>query len=588
MPDHEHPATAQRRLAAVLAADVVGFSRLMGLDEEGTLARIRALRRDIIEPKVTERQGRIVKTTGDGFLAEFQSPVEAVRCALAIQEALITSQAAQEPSTAIQMRIGINLGDILIEADGDIFGDGVNVAARLEQIAEPGAVLVSGGVYEVVRDKVAAGFEDRGEQTVKNIARPVRVYAIRGAANARRDVGPTSLHDRPSIAVLPFKNLSGEAEQDYLVDGITDDIIMSLTKARWLSVAGRNSSFAFRSDLHNPSAVAGKLGARYALVGGVRRGGARVRISAQLVEAQSGRTLWAERYDRDLGDVFALQDEIAEHVAAAIEPELLRSEGELATVRDVPNPTAWDLVRRGMWQFHKVQPETHRAARELFLQAAKRDPQAAEAYLWLGRVDAGLVAYGWTEDPGRISEEGAAAALRAVQLDEQNPYTHYAVAITHIFSGRYDVALQAAHRALALNPSFALGHCVLGLARLYRADAQGAATSLQHGVVLSPFDPQNFTWLRALALAHYFAGQHTAALAAAEQALQLRPGWASASRLAAASRLALGDREAAERIVRDLAKRGELEDEQFAQLRQALPVWMSQLDTTIACLRAGS
>ena len=302
-----------RRLAAILAADVVGFSSLMGQDEEGTLARIKQLRREVIEPKVREHHGRVFKTTGDGLLVEFPSPVEAVRCAAEVQETL-ASQASQEPFQALQLRIGINLGDIIIEEDGDVYGDGVNVAARLEQLADPGGISISGKVYEEVRDKLPYAFEDRGEQQVKNIARPVRVYALRGLKPTvtPRDPKALPLPDRPSIAVLPFVNMSGDPEQVYFSDGISEDVITELSRFRELMVIARNSSFSFRGQSVDVREVGRSLGAGYVVEGSVRRAGDRVRITAQLVNAVTGAHLWAERYDRALEDVFAVQEEIAQ------------------------------------------------------------------------------------------------------------------------------------------------------------------------------------------------------------------------------------------------------------------------------------
>ena len=294
-----------RRLAAILAADVVGFSKLMGQDEEGTLARIRALRRDVIEPKVQEHHGQIVKTTGDGFLVEFASPVEAVRCAVGMQAALASAHAApQEPSQPIQMRIGINLGDILIEPDGDIYGDGVNVAARLEQLAEPGGVCISGAVDEVVRDRLGiVAFEDRGEQQVKNIARPVRVYTLAPPGAARSEASKSlPLPDKPSVAVLPFTNMSGDPEQEYLADGIVEEIITALSRFGGLFVIARNSSFTYKGRAVDVRQVGRELGVEYVLEGSLRRAGNRIRITGQLIEAHTGRHVWAERYDRELSD----------------------------------------------------------------------------------------------------------------------------------------------------------------------------------------------------------------------------------------------------------------------------------------------
>jgi TolB-like protein/class 3 adenylate cyclase len=325
-------ARVERRLAAILAADVAGYSRLMGVDEEGTLRQLKAHRKELVDLKITEHRGRVVKTTGDGMLVEFVSVVDAVRCAVEIQRSMIERNIEVPAESRIQFRVGINVGDIISD-DNDIYGDGVNVAARLEALAEPGDILVSRNVHDQVRDKLSFGFEDMGEQTVKNIARPIGVHrvslvenaapiAIKGAADAGK------IHaNRPSIAVLPFVNMSGDPEQEYFADGISEDIITGLSKLRWFFVIARNSSFAYKGKAVDVKRVARELGVRYVLEGSVRKGGNRVRITTQLIDAATGNHIWADRYDGDLTDVFALQDEITKKVVAAIEPRLLEAEG---------------------------------------------------------------------------------------------------------------------------------------------------------------------------------------------------------------------------------------------------------------------
>ena len=460
----------ERRLAAILAADVVGAAGLMEADESGTLSAIRTILSEIIEPAASRHRGRMVKTMGDGALLEFVSPVEAVLCAIEAQTGIAERVEHQSGDHAVELRMGINLGDIVITDDGDILGDSVNVAVRLESIADPGGVCVSGKVFDELEGKLSLPFEDRGEQSLKNIVRPIHVYALKPAdisSHEPKAARPGPNHtDKPSIAVLPLTNLSGDPEQEYFADGITDDIITALAKTRWLFVTARNSSFAFKSKAIETDQVARRLGVRYILSGSVRRGGNHVRISVQLTEAETGGSIWAERYDRDIGDILALQDQIADEVAGAIEPELLRKEGQRGAERP-QSLTAWDLVRRGMWEFHKVKPASHHCARELFLKAIEIEPNSADGYIWLARVEAGFAAYGWSDDPDTNLRDGTAAGLKAVQLDERNPYSHYAVAITHAFAGAFEIAIQAAQRAVALSPSFALGYLVLGAAHLY-------------------------------------------------------------------------------------------------------------------------
>jgi TolB-like protein len=338
---------------------------------------------------------------------------------------------------------------------------------------------------------------------------------------------PSSVEDghRPSIAVLPFVNLSGEKDQDYLVDGITEDIITALTRFRWFFVIARNSSFAYKGKALDAKQVAQELSVQYLLEGSVRKSSQHIRISAQLVDAISGKYIWAERYDLELTEVFAIQDEIAERVAGAIEPELLKSEGAQAAARHTGNMTAWDLVRRGTWHFHQVTRENHIKARELFREACRLDPELPEAHLWLGRVSAGVVAYGWSDRPAADLQEGMEVALRAIHLDERNPYGHYALAIVSVYAERFEQAISAARKAIEISPSFALGHLVLGMALLFSGRASEAIAPLEYGLRLSPYDPQNSVWFNVLALARLFAGRPETALEAAARALQVRPKW---------------------------------------------------------------
>jgi len=322
----------ERRITAILAADVAGYSRLMAADEEGTLAALKTLRREVADSKIKEHRGRIVNTTGDGLLTEFASVVDAVRCAVEVQREIASRNADVQAERHIEFRIGINLGDIMID-ENDIFGDGVNVAARLEALAHPGGICVSRVVRDQVRDKLAIPFEDMGDQQLKNIARPVRAYRALLAERADRPSilsgpAPRPMPDRPSIAVLPFHNVSGDPEQEYFVDGITEDIITALSKWRWFLVVARNSTFAYKGKSVDPKEVGRDLGVRYVLEGSLRRAGQRVRISSQLINTATGTHLWAERYDRDLTDIFAVQDDITSRVAAAIEPALSRAENQ--------------------------------------------------------------------------------------------------------------------------------------------------------------------------------------------------------------------------------------------------------------------
>ncbi len=344
-------ARVERRLAAILAADIAGYSRLMGVDEEGTLRQLKAHRKELVDPKITEHRGHIVKTTGDGMLVEFVSVVDAVRCAVDIQRSMVERNAEVPTETRIQFRIGINVGDIISD-NNDIYGDGVNVAARLEALADPGGIDVSRNVHDQVRDKLSFSFEDMGEQTVKNIARPIGVHRIDLTENTGPAVVISSVavprselaSSRPSIAVLPFANMSGDPEQEYFADGISEDIITGLSKLHWFFVIARNSSFIYKGKAVDVKRVARELGVRYVLEGSVRKGGNRVRITAQLIDAATSNHIWADRYDGDLTDIFALQDEITEKVVAAIEPKLLEAEGIRSQNRSPEDLGAWDMM----------------------------------------------------------------------------------------------------------------------------------------------------------------------------------------------------------------------------------------------------
>ena len=371
-----------RRLAAILAADIAGYSRLMGADEEGTLQKLKAHRKELVDPKIVEHRGRIVKTTGDGMLVEFVSVVDAVRCAVDIQRGMIARNAEVPVERRIEFRVGINVGDIISDG-GDIFGDGVNLAARLEALAEAGGIYVSRVVYEQVRDKLSFGFDDLGEQTVKNLVHPVGVHRVRLAENASSDGAAMpdaavnqSTFDRPSIAVLPFENMSGDPEQEYFADGITEDIITGVSKLRWFFVIARNSSFAYRGKAVDVKRIARELGVRYVLEGSVRKGGSRVRLTAQLIDASTGNHIWADHYDGELIDLFDLQDEITMKVVAAIEPRLLEAEGLRSQRRSAQDLDAWDMVMQAnslFWRVSKPEGET-----------AIRDSQAGgQALPWI-------------------------------------------------------------------------------------------------------------------------------------------------------------------------------------------------------------
>ena len=410
-------ARVERRLAAILAADVAGYSRLMGVDEEGTLAALKAYRRELVDPKIAEHRGRIVKTTGDGALVEFASAVDAVRCAMEIQRAMAERNAAIPEDRRVEFRIGINVGDIIID-EGDIYGDGVNIAARVETLASPGAICLSENAYQQMKGKLTLEVSDMGEQQLKSIAQPLRVYRVR-LDGPTETVAPV-LPDKPSIAVLPFSNMSGDPEQEYFADGISEDIITGLSNLRWFFVIARNSSFTYKGKAVDVKRVARELGVRYVLEGSVRKGGNRVRITAQLIDAATSNHIWADRYDGDLTDIFELQDEITKKVVAAIEPKLLEAEAIRSQPRSSEDLDAWDLVTRAnslLWRLTKADIE---AAVTMLRSATARYPHYSPAYSMLA------FALLFRAIPVGVSrsqdvKEAIPLASRAAELDDKRP-----------------------------------------------------------------------------------------------------------------------------------------------------------------------
>ena len=510
-------ARIERRLAAILCADVAGYSRLMGEDEEGTLAALKAHRRELIDPTLASHQGRIVKTTGDGLLVEFPSVVDAVRCAVLIQQELAGRNRDVAESRRICFRVGINLGDIIID-EGDIFGDGVNVAARLQALAEPGGICISGAVREQLGEKLPLGFADLGEHKVKNIARPVHVYRVGPSAPAARPAAP----DRPSIAVLPFTNMSGDAEQEYFADGMVEDIITGLSRIKWLSVIARNSSFVYKGKAVDVKQAARELGVRYILEGSVRKAGNRVRITGQLIEAASGAHLWAERYDRALDDIFALQDEITMSVDGAIEPSLRSAEIERVKRKRPDSLDAYDLVLRALPHVYPAMPEEAAKALPLLEEALRLAPDYALAH--------GMAA--WCHEQRFVRD-----ALDAAERDAALAHAHAALAsgaddatalglggfVVGLGGGDTRTALDAFERALALSPSnaIALGFGAVVLA--WAGEAERASEWAERALRLNPFDPLRYGPLIALTIAHFTRGRYEAAAETARRALQANP-----------------------------------------------------------------
>ncbi len=460
-------AHVERRLTAILAADVAGYSRLMGLDEEGTLAQFRAHRRALIDPKITENRGRIVKTTGDGLLVEFASVVDAVRCAVEVQRGMIERNADVPQGKRVEFRIGINVGDIIIE-DGDIFGDGVNVAARLEGLAEPGGICVSGRVEEDVQGKLDTAFEDIGEQQLKNIARPVRVYRVRPRGTANTSVRAVlSLPDKPSIAVLPFQNMSGDPEQGYFADGVVEEITTALSRFKTVFVIARNSSFTYKDKAADVKQIGRELGVRYVLEGSVRKAANQVRITAQLIDATTGVHLWADRFDGAIEDIFHLQDQVTTSVVGAITPAVERTEIERALLKPTASLAAYDHYMRGLGSQYQWTSEATSEALGHYYKAIELDPKFALAHALATCCFSWRKMNGWLTDPAREVAETKRLAERATELDQDDAQVLcWSGAGLAFVVGEIDQGVALVDRALRLNPNLMEAWLSSGLVRL--------------------------------------------------------------------------------------------------------------------------
>jgi TolB-like protein len=542
--------TATRRLAAILAADVAGYSRLMGVDEEGTLERLKTHRRELIDPKITEHRGRIVKTTGDGILIEFPSVVDAVRCAVEVQKGMADRNASVPVDKCIEFRVGINLGDIIIDGD-DIHGDGVNIAARLEGLAEPGGIYVSRKVREEVGDKANVSFEDLGDQTLKNIASPVRVYRVQQGGDPKAK--PTlALPDKPSIAVLAFQNMSGDPEQEYFADGIVEEIITALSRFRQLFVIARNSSFAYKGKSPDVRQVGRELGVRYVLEGSVRKAGNRLRITGQLIDATTGAHLWADRFEGTLEDIFDLQDQVTASVVGAIAPKLEQAEVERARRKPTESLDAYDHFLRGIASFHHgwANREATAEALRLFIRAAELDPDYASAYALAAWCYLLRKANRWQVDPTNETAEGVRLARQAVELGRDDAAALAAGGIVLAHMGR-DLEAGAAlvARALVLNPSLPLASHWDGWIKLWRGEPEAAIEAFERAMRLSPLDPYIPRMKNGMAHAHFFAGHCDDASSWAAQVMQELPDFHDGLRIAAASNALAGRVDLAESVL---------------------------------------
>ena len=548
--------TAHRRLAAILAADVAGYADLMSRDEEGTLGLLRKLRREVIEPGIRSHHGRLVKTVGDGFLVEFSSPVEAVRCAVDFQEAL-TALAATEPDKPLQLRIGINLGDIIIEEDGDIYGDGVNVACRLEQMATSGGICLSGKVYEEVRDKLAYDFSDRGEHRFKNIARPIKVYCLLAGSDgspAPADFHPVPMLDRPSIAVLPFTNMSKDPEQEYFADGVVEDIIAALSRFRSFFVIARNSTFVYKDRAVRVQQIGRELGVRYVLEGSVRRSGRRVRITAQLVDALTGVHLWAEHYDGVIEDVFDLQDLITASVVGAIQPSIRAAEIERARRKRPESLDAYDLVMQALPSVWSLEYDANREATRLLEKALRLDPTYPMALSLAAWCRGQRVVYNWSTNIAEDKRETLRQAQVATALAPDDPFILTVLAAALTLTHEHQRAIAMLDRALALDPNSAWGWNRSGWLHNYQNDPEVAIQHFERSLRLSPFDPMAFNCDMGIGCAHFIAKRYEQAAVWQEKALMAKPTAAWIHRTLAPAYALAGDMEKARESVAELLK----------------------------------
>jgi len=572
-----------RKLAAILAADVVGYSRLAGADEDRTLARLRALRSDLIDPTIAVHNGRVVKRTGDGILIEFRSVVDAVRCAIEVQNGMIERNAGLPQERRIEFRIGIHLGDVVEESDGDLMGDGVNIAARLEGIADPSGICLSNAAYEQVRDKLKEELIDLGEQNLKNIARPVRVYRVMPNRSAAKSEPALTLPDKPSIAVLPFNNMSGEPDQEYLADGIVEAITGALSRIRSFFVIARNSAFTYKGRAANVRDIGRELGVAYVLEGSMQKAGNRVRIIVQLIETEGGAHVWTGRHDGTIDDIFDLQDRITEQVAGALQPSIRIAEIERSRRKRPQDLGAYDYAMRAMPHVWALEREESAKALELLDKALTIDPEYPLALSLAGWCYAQRSVYDWVDDIAQSQARALTLAERAAELSGDDPLILAVLGAVHTFVRNHGTARVLLERAVAIDPNAAWAWSRLGWLDTYSDRPERAIEMFERALRLSPLDPMNFNNYLGMGSAHEVAQDYDKAAALYRRGLEERPHatWIYrnlASSLSGAGRMEEA-KEAYARMVRSYP------DLTASRLRQAMVFSPAFLDRMVDNLR---
>jgi len=528
----------KRKLTAILSADVVGYSRLMENNEDATIKSLKT-NRNLMATLIQQYRGRVVDMTGDNLMAEFTSAVDAVNCAVEIQRELAERNASLPYNSKMEFRIGINVGDVVEEEDR-IYGEGVNIAARVESMAEAGGICVSGRAYDQVANKLGLKYENLGEHKVKNISTPIRIYRIimetdllEKFTSEEQSVLP--LPDKPSIAVLPFNNMSGDSEQEYFSDGITEDIITALSRSPWLFVIARNSSFAYRGASVNVKHVSRELGVRYILEGSVRKAGNRVRINAQLIDGTLGNHVWAEKYDGELQDIFDLQDQITQNVVAAVQTKIQIYVGENTKRLERPDIVTWDLLARGWKLFYKLTKESLAEAETLFRKAVASAPTSCDAHYLHAGVLSHQVQMGYVVDNEARLSEAYNLAKKAVDLDEHNEYAHWILGFIQLWRRKHDMAIAEIERMVELNPNCSLAYGTLGTILSYSGKPDESIKNNEIAIRSNPKDPSIFFRFSGIAMAHFMAGRYLEASHWASKSVHRKPNWRLGNAILASS-----------------------------------------------------